>query len=587
MRTNALLFPIILGLACPARAFNQAHYQVAGAALYWNLTNPPADISTNIVNPNTRAIRFFLASDGYSATNKVNELNAIRASFAQWQSIPGTMIKFEEGGLIPPQPDMVNRNDNTNIIYWVKSTDFVDNGTANIVNVLGTAFTLFRSDGTMSASDILLNGRYRSWFTDFSDKANLSYFVEATVLHELGHTLGLDHASIGGATMLAAGQAGIDPQTGLSVDEVAFARATYPRTNVLAGLGQLRGQVTKNGSAVFGAVVVVEDSLGNLLGSTLTRANGSYQMPALPPGSVKVRVCPLDPANAFYFLIRGIDINTDPAFKNVDPTFLPTTNSLTTLTAGGTNVLDFALTSASPAFRITVMRDVTTSSNNYTIVSLPGSLYPGQSNRFMGVFSTDLPTNGATVTITGDGLTIGPLTYSPGDLFPELNGISWPISVASNATPGLRSVIVSKGTDVAYANGFLEIVPNNPDYNFDGLDDVFQREYFPLFTAPEAAPVADPDGDGMTNASEYIAGTAPTNALSVLKIDSASQTASGTTVTWRSVPGKRYQLFSRLNLAAAAWQKVGGPVTAAGATAQLLDASATDSMRFYRVQVLP
>src|SRR5205085_5527405 len=103
----------------------------------------------------------------------------------------------------------------------------------------------------------------------------------------------------------------------------------------------------------------------------------------------------------------------------------------------------------------------------------------------------------------------------------------------------------------------------------------------------QAPPNADPDADGMINSAEYTAGTTPTNASSVLKIDSVQQTASGSTVIWKSVTGKAYQLYSRPQLISASWQPVGTPVTATNATARLLDASATNGMRFYKVQVLP
>lgn len=388
--------------------------------------------------------------------------------------------------------------------------------------------------------------------------------------------------------MLANAQTGIDSGAGLSPDEVAFARATYPKSNILATLGRLQGTVTKNGSNVFGAAIIVEDAVGNLLGSTITRTNGTYQMPALPLGTHHVRVCPLDPANASFWLIQGLDVDLKALYQTVDTSFLPSTNNVSvTLTAGVTNTLNFAVVAGDPAFRITWIRSPETVSGQYHITALPALLYPGQSNRVMGVFSQDLPANGATVTITGDGLTLGTNVYAPGSIFNGLNGISWAINVASNATPGLRTIIVNQGTNFAYANGFLEIVPNHPDYNFDGLDDNFQRAYFPLFTDSSAGPNADPDGDGMVNSAEYIAGTSPTNAASLLKVETATQTASGTTVTWRSVAGKSYQVSSRADFGAASWQPVGSPVSATNVTAHVLDATATNGMRYYRVQVLP
>jgi hypothetical protein len=125
------------------------------------------------------------------------------------------------------------------------------------------------------------------------------------------------------------------------------------------------------------------------------------------------------------------------------------------------------------------------------------------------------------------------------------------------------------------------------DFNFDGLDDRFQRQYFPLFTATNAAPTADPDGDGMNNQAEQIAGTSPVSATSLLKLESLTQNASGTTIRWKSVAGKRYQVYARSQIVGAAWQPLGAPVTASGATAQYFEAGATNALKFYRVQVLP
>src|SRR6185503_8233356 len=107
-------------------------------------------------------------------------------------------------------------------------------------------------------------------------------------------------------------------------------------------------------------------------------------------------------------------------------------------------------------------------------------------------------------------------------------------------------------------------------------------QYFPKFTVPEADPNADPDGDGFVNSSEYRAGTNPTNSVSFLKIDSVTHAASGSTVRWRSVAGKRYQLFYKQLLTDADWTNVGSPVTATGTTTQQLDSGGVAANRFYR-----
>ena len=65
-----------------------------------------------------------------------------------------------------------------------------------------------------------------------------------------------------------------------------------------------------------------------------------------------------------------------------------------------------------------------------------------------------------------------------------------------------------------------------------------------------SADYTDPDGDGMNNWQEWRCGTCPTNALSVLRLLSATRAGTNVMVTWQSVPGASYVLERSTSLSA-------------------------------------
>ena len=589
--SKAVIFvlALLLQLSFSARAF-VLEINSSGNALRWRLDPPDPDVHTNLVNPVSKAIRFFLAADAYSTANTAAELNAVRAAFGQWQSIPGTILKFEDAGLVAAGVD-VNTSDNQNVIFWAKNNTTVNGGRDNISGLLGATFNDYFDDNTQIEADIVFNGVQYNWSADFNSADTGKQFIESTAAHEIGHFVGLQHSPVGGATMLFRSPGGVNVQAGLSNDEIAAAKWLYGKPSTLASLGRVRGNVTMNGSAVFGAVVITEDSSsGNLVAGTVTSTAGAYDLPALPPGQYSIYVTPLDPTGASPYLIRGRDISTRTngvggyLYDSVQTSFQPTTKVTSTLTAGATVTQNFAVTSGEPAFRITQIRAPSANPDNVSWSSYPASMRQGQSNYFIGVASTNLPASGATLSITGDGLTLGTPVFA---FLAGLNFISVPISVKSDATPGLRTFVVQRGNDAAYANGFLEIQPAVPDFNFDGLDDRFQRQYFPLFTSAAAGPNADPDVDGFNNKAEYLSGSIPTNSLSLLRIESVMLTSGGSTLSWKSAAQKRYQVWSRSDVAGDPWQTVGPPVLGTDGLTQFTDSSATNSFRFYRIQALP
>jgi len=199
-----------------------------------------------------------------------------------------------------------------------------------------------------------------------------------------------------------------------------------------------------------------------------------------------------------------------------------------------------------------------------------------------------LPVDGSTLTLTGNGITA--TVIHPATEFFDVNLVALKIDVSPLATPGLRTLILQHGNDLAFAHGFLKIRSQTPDFNFDGLDDHFQRRYFPLWTAPAAAPAADPDGDGFNNYYESKAGSDPANAASfpTVDLDQITWALNSATLRWLSVPGAQYQVFGRDTFSSGSdWSSVGPVLTAVDTHTLFTDSTTAGRTKFYRVRILP
>lgn len=64
----------------------------------------------------------------------------------------------------------------------------------------------------------------------------------------------------------------------------------------------------------------------------------------------------------------------------------------------------------------------------------------------------------------------------------------------------------------------------------------------------EADDEVDNDGDGLLTWEEYVAGTNPTDETSTLSIISCSNTAAGMVISWQSVEGKNYSIYTNTSL---------------------------------------
>ncbi len=134
-----------------------------------------------------------------------------------------------------------------------------------------------------------------------SDYSNATYFggpsyseeFFVTLVHEFGHTMGLQHtlASSVMSTLTTSASSKANP---LGNDDIAGISLLYPASNYLSTVGSIFGTVRMNGTGLnLASVVAISPS--NQAVSALTNPDGTYQMNGIPPGEYYIYVHPLPP----------------------------------------------------------------------------------------------------------------------------------------------------------------------------------------------------------------------------------------------------------------------------------------------------
>jgi Bacterial TSP3 repeat len=130
------------------------------------------------------------------------------------------------------------------------------------------------------------------------------------------------------------------------------------------------------------------------------------------------------------------------------------------------------------------------------------------------------------------------------------------------------------------------ISPGPLDVN--GLPVAWEKEFFGTTNINVNA---DPDGDGMSNAQEYQAGTNPNDPTDRLRITAVNANIGDTTgtLTWTSKPSRLYYVEERLDLITGAWATnltlgVVSPDVGSTTTRSLTESAVTK--RFFRVQAI-
>jgi hypothetical protein len=116
--------------------------------------------------------------------------------------------------------------------------------------------------------------------------------------------------------------------------------------------------------------------------------------------------------------------------------------------------------------------------------------------------------------------------------------------------------------------------------------DEWRVHFFGSLTNAQAQDNADPDGDGVPNWQEYLAGTDPTNPNSCLRLSATADASHNINLTWLTAPGKNYVLESSATLGGPNWTTVNTNV-GDGYQCQVPLAKHPGSASFYRLRMQP
>ncbi len=117
------------------------------------------------------------------------------------------------------------------------------------------------------------------------------FFV--TLVHEFGHTMGLQH-TLSSGVMSTLWTSASSKATPLGADDIAGISMLYPADGYLPTVGSISGHVML-GSTGLALASVVALSATNPAISILTNPDGSYRMDGVPPGLYSVYAQPLPP----------------------------------------------------------------------------------------------------------------------------------------------------------------------------------------------------------------------------------------------------------------------------------------------------
>lgn len=290
-----------------------------------------------------------------------------------------------------------------------------------------------------------------------------------TLVHELGHTAGLQHTWTSSVMSTEITRA-MSKSHPLGLDDIAGISMLYPTSDWAAAYGSITGQVTLGNQGVNLASVVALTANGEAI-STLTNPDGTYVLSGLSAGAYQVYVHPVPPSLPSELfqpvnLVLPVDsqgaVAPGPAFNTIFQTGTASPGDPVQVTAGqATSGVNFSVTQRDSVG----VYDVQTYSFYWNDASaqawtakpatflLGNNAAPYVVATGQGLLAADgvSPAPGLSVSVLGAPAIIGPGAVKA---YPNETGyLEFDLSLATETVPGRRHLIFTR-------NGETEILPS-------------------------------------------------------------------------------------------------------------------------------
>ena len=310
MRTAGRAFLLAMALTVMSPLVSAYYYYIffaSGAGPYAPLA---AHFDLNAIKDNT--VQYFISDQPPAPLMPGDNLTAIYSQIRQaaevWNGVASSSLRLHFGGtrnMATPQtvPGIDVVFDDNMPPGIVAQTTLTFPSDLTFLSAQGTTFVPILRSKLQLRKDLTAAGYQQPSYTD-------AFFM--TLVHEFGHTLGLQH-TFTSATMSTAITRATTRGAPLAADDVSGISLLYPAGGYIYSTGSITGQVIAAASGVgINLASVVALSTSGVAVSGMTRPDGTYEIDGIPPGQYYIYVHPLPPAQAGEGTPANIVVPTDP-----------------------------------------------------------------------------------------------------------------------------------------------------------------------------------------------------------------------------------------------------------------------------------